>query len=151
MKKIIRHLEAQGGSNAQPVFTALSLAGLIATTEAAPATVAALLIGITAPPFANLAKYTSDRMLATDETGRTFEAALTGILSTTEPSMLDCSQISINQEQPWARISYFDAEVAEYETDNRPQSIRTETVISGGMIGFLAMKLKFPVTEGGWK
>ncbi|MFZ4859224.1 MAG: hypothetical protein ACOYL3_22835 [Desulfuromonadaceae bacterium] len=149
MKSIIRHLEKQGAPNAQPVFTALSLAGL-ATTEAVPATVTALLIGITAPAFVDLAKYTADRLLATDETGRTFEDALTGILSS-NPSMLDCSQVSINQGQPWARISYFDAEVAEFETDNRPQGIRHDVIISGGTIAMLCMKLNGPKTEGGWK
>jgi hypothetical protein len=60
------------------------------------------------------------------------------------------TQISINQAQPWARVSYLDGDVIEYEAGNTPQSIRTDVIISGGAIAMLCMKLNVP-TVGGWK
>jgi hypothetical protein len=149
MQSIIKHLSKQGAPNAQPVFHALSLSGL-ATAEATPATVAALLIGVTAAPFSNLAQYVADRLYAATDTGETFGDALCSILSAV-PSQITASQISINQEQPFARISHLDGDVVEYETGNLPQSIRHDVVISGGTIAMLCMKLNGPPTESGWK
>lgn len=149
MQSIIKHLSKQGAPNAQPIFHTLSLAGLV-TDEATPANVAALLIGVTAPPFSNLAEYVSDRLYAAADGGEFFGDALCSVLSA-EPSQLTVTQISINQAQPWCRVSYLDGDVSEYEAGNTPQSIRTDVIISGGTIAALALKLKFPVTESGWK
>jgi hypothetical protein len=152
MKNIIRSIEAQGGSNAGKVFHSLLNTRSI-TEEVTADNLAVLLIGITAPDGADLLKYIDARLNATTDGGETFGDALVAILSA-EPALLTVAQISVCHQQPWIRISCLDCtgdEVTEYETDNRPQSIRTETVISGGMIAFLNMKLKFPVTESGWK
>ena len=95
-----------------------------------------------------MAQYTTDRLNATTETGETFGAALCSVLSAV-PSQITVTQISINQNnQPWSRISYLDGNVIEFDTDNRPQGIRTDVTVAGATIAMLCLKLQKPTTSG---
>jgi hypothetical protein len=149
MKKIITLLLSQGAANSESVFKTLLLAGIV-TEETTARNAAALVVGVTAPPFANLAEYVLDRLNAVheleDTLGGTLEAALK-----CEPAKSKVSQISVCQNTPWARISAFNGEILEFTgQDFRPQGIRTEMVISGGTVAAIGMKLKFPTNESGW-
>ena len=139
MKKIIKLLAIHGATNAQAAFDELLAAGLV-SEEATTRNTAVLLISITAPADVNLLTYTIDRIGATNENGFTFGATLKNLLGT-DPAQIDVSQIAICQNQPFARISFFENESMEFESPgNKCLGIRTECIFSGSLILLLATR-----------
>lgn len=138
MEKIIKHLTIHGAANTESVFKALLLAGIV-TDEATTQNIAALVVGITAPPFSNLADYVLERLNATNDDGVSFGVAIRCVLET-DPDRLDVSQIVICQNLPRARINLFEKEPLEFEhAVSRRLGIRTECIISGALVLVLAL------------
>jgi len=85
---------------------------------------------------------------AATEDGSTFADAIVKLVGM-EPANITVSQIAICHQTPWIKISGINSQnFFEFTgADFTPQSIRTETIFSGGLITALCVLLKQPTTS----
>lgn len=148
MKKIIRLLTTQGATNADVIFKSLLAAGIV-TEDATAKNITALLIGVTVPDQVELVNYVTERLTATNEFGDNFADTFVQALNI-DPSRPKLSQVAICHHTPWVRVSGIGGERAEFTgAELKSRAVRTESVISGGLISAINMKLKFQEPVGG--
>ncbi len=144
-KKMLRYLEVQGGQAVKMVIAsdAMSATGLIPADERQPLNVdqaVCLLLGCCAPVPEQAAEFVRDRLSLTIEGGNeTLHGALIDCLS---DDQLCPACVRVLHQKPFVAIhGTDDDDIFEFGESFQSGGFRVETVISGGMLSLLAMKL----------